>query len=514
MNSTNKIARNTLLLSVRMVLVMLVSLYTVRAILEILGVTDFGIYNVVGGMVLLLNFLSKNMASATQRFFSYELGQEGNNLKSIFQTNLTIYISLAILIALFCTTVGFWFLNTQMNIPENRMNAAVWVYICAIFSFVFRLLSIPYQAILISYEKMGLFAWLSIVEVICLLLIVFLLPIIPNDKLRNYGILVFIVNVIVSGLYALICQLRYKECQLGINTNIAQLKKILSFTGWSLYGGFAIVLRNNGTNILLNIFFGPVINAARGIAYQAHNAIYTFVTNFTVALTPQIVKNYASGQKQRMINLIFRGSRMCYYIMLLLTIPIMLQTSYIFTLWLKEVPYYTIFFTRLVLITAIIDSITIPLTSAIEATGKIVRYQLIIGSIQYSIIPISYLLLKNGEAPYTPMIVAIIVAIITFLLKIYLAGKSIQFSKLEYLKKVVFKITGVTVAAYSISLSFILIYNTEQESFGNFVMISSVCFIATLFAIYTLGIDTTERDLVINKIRIHLFRKVGIYGKE
>lgn len=499
MGNTQRVIHNTLLLSIRMVLVMLVSLYTVRVTLDILGAVDYGIFNVVGGIVLLLNFLSRTMSSATQRFFSFELGlEEKTNLKNLFQTNLTIYLVLAVSILLFSVTVGMWFLNHKMVIPPERLNAANWVFVCAVFSFITRLLVIPYQAILIAHERMGLFAWLSIIEMIGLLIVVSILPLFSYDQLKSYAVLIFILNIIVSSLYGIICRKKYTACRWGINKNFSKMKTIVGFTGWSLYGGLALVLRNNGTNILLNLFFGPTINAARGIASQAQNAINTFVANFSVALKPQIVKNYANGNRKEMMGLIFQGSKTSYFIILFLAMPVLFQTSFFFEIWLKSVPDHTILFTRLVLITAIIDSITIPLVSAIEATGHIKKYQLISGSTLFLIIPISYFLLKTGMPPETPMVICVVIAFIIFLLNIYLAKDAYQLSVSIFFKKVVCRIITVTIAATLLPAGLLIAFD-NRDGIIYFLLIVLSCMISTAISIYLLGLDKVER-IAIKKI--------------
>lgn len=496
MTNSQRIAKNTLLLSVRMILVLIVSLYTVRVILNTLGVVDYGIYNVVGGAVLFFSFLSNTMSRSTQRFFSYELGKkDGGNLKEMFQLNFTVYILIITIVVFLSATVGIWFLDTQMVIPENRINAAYWIYSSTLVSFVIRMLVTPYQAVLISYEKMGLFAWLSIVEVFLLLIIVFLLQILPFDKLKCYAILNLSVTLIVNMACVIICRLRFQECRLGINLNKTKLSQIVSFTGFSLYGHSATALRSYGVNILLNLFFGPAMNAARGIAYQAYNAINTFVNNFTVALNPQIVKSYAAEQRQEMFTLMVRGSKISYFIILLLTTPVMLQTSYIFTLWLKEVPEHTVFFTRLVLIMAIIDAISIPLTAAFNATGKIKRFQLVVGSILYGILPLSWVFLKMGFPPETPLMISVGASLLLLWVKSYLAKKSYQFPLKMFWYNIVFKLSVVTVLSYLFPI-LLIIYIGGEENFVLFSIISIVSILSTVISFYLIAMEANEKRYV------------------
>lgn len=506
MGNSRRIAKNTLFLSVRMVLVMLVSLYTVRIVLNTLGVVDYGIYNVVGGAVLFFSFLSHTMSHATQRFFSYELGRKnGGDLKEMFHINLTVYLLIIAGIVLLSLTAGLWFLTTQMVIPESRMDAAYWVYICTLASFVIRMLVAPYQAVLISHEKMGLFAWLSIVEVFLLLVIVFLLQILPFDKLKCYGVLILFVTLVINIACGLICRSRFKECRWGISTDRTRLWQIMSFTGLSLYGHSAMALRSYGVNILLNLFFGPAVNAARGIAYQAYNAINTFVNNFTVALNPQIVKSYAAGEHQEMFTLVMRGSKISYFIMLLLTTPIMLQTPYVFTLWLKEVPEYTVLFTRLVLLMAMIDAISVPLTAAFNATGKIKRYQLAVGSIMYAILPLSWLLLKIGFPPQTPMAVSVVVSLLLLGVRIHLANHSYRFPIKLFWSEILVRLLIVTALSYFMS-AFCMMLIGGESGFLHFMVVSLLCTLSTAACIYFYGMNSQERSFMYKWLQIRVLK--------
>lgn len=472
---------------------MLVSLYTVRVVLNTLGIVDYGIYNVVGGAVLFFSFLSNTMSHATQRFFSYELGRKDRgNLKEMFHLNLTVYLLIILLVILLSSTVGLWFLTTQMIVPEDRMDAAYWIYVCTLVSFVIRMLAAPYQAILISYEKMGLFAWLSIVEVCMLLIIVYLLQLLPFDKLKCYAVLTLSITLVINAICVTICRHRFKECRWGINRDKTKLYQIISYTGFNLYGHSANALKSYGVNILLNLFFGPAINAARGIAYQAYNAVNTFVNNFTTALNPQIVKSYAAGERQEMFTLMMRGTKISYFIMLLLTMPVMLQTSYVFTLWLKNVPEYTVIFTRLVLLMAMVDTISIPITAAFNATGKIKRYQLVIGSVLYSILPLSWLSLKAGFPPETPMTISVVVSFSLLWMKSHLAQQSFQFPATVFWKNVLCRLLIVTGLSYVLPVLWILLAG-DEKNFIQFVSVSLLCACSTVFFFYFIGIQSNER---------------------
>lgn len=380
--NNKRIARNTLLLYFRMLFLMIISLYTSRIVLNALGVEDFGIYNVAGGVVAMFSILSGSLSAAISRFITYELGK--NNvlkLKTIFSSAITIQIGLGIVIAFFAETIGIWFLNTQMNIPIERMTAANWVLQFSIITFIINLISVPYNAVIIAHEKMSAFAYISIFEAIGKLLIAYLITISPIDKLIFYAILMCGVAIAIRLLYGYYCKRHFDECRFHFIWNKQIFQQIFSFAGWNFIGASSAVLRDHGGNIIINLFCGPTVNAARGIAFQVNNAIQGFVSNFMTALNPQITKSYAAKNYTYMMTLIFQGARLSFYMLLLLSLPIIINTHYLLTLWLNTVPEHTVLFVRLVLIFAMSESISGPLITAMLATGNIRNYQIIVGGL-------------------------------------------------------------------------------------------------------------------------------------
>ena len=387
---------------------MAVSLYTSRVVLNALGVEDFGIYNVVGGVVAMFTVLSGSLSAAISRFITYELGK-GNqeNLNKIFSSAITIQLGLAGIIILLAETVGIWFLNVKMNIPEIRMEAANWVFQFSILTFAINLISVPYNASIIAHEKMSAFAYISILEAIGKLAIAYLIVVSPMDKLIFYAILMCIVALIVRFTYGNYCKRHFSECTYHFIWDKQLLKQMFGFAGWNFIGASSAVLRDQGGNVVINLFCGPTVNAARGIAFQVNTAVNQFVTNFMTALNPQITKSYAAGNKEYMMTLIFQGARLSFYMLLLLSLPILINTHYILGLWLKLVPDHAVLFVQLVLIFAMSESISQPLITAMLATGKIRNYQIIVGGLQMMNLPISYLLLRLGFFPEIVIIVAI-----------------------------------------------------------------------------------------------------------
>jgi len=408
--TTNKrIAKNTLLLYFRQILIMLVSLYTVRIVLNILGVEDYGIYNVVAGIVTMFSFLSNSMATASQRFFSFELGRHDfERLQKTFSLSFQIYAIIAIVIIVFAETIGLWFINNKLVIPLARINAANWIYQFSIFSFVISVMTTPYMAVIIARENMDVYAYISIVEVFLKLAIVFLLKIFNYDKLKLYGFLLLIVTSINSLLYILVCRKRYPESRFKYFWDVKMFKTLFSFSGWNLFGASVGVVKNQAINILLNIYFGPIVNTARGIAFQVNSAVTSFAQNFSTAVRPQIIKQFAASKKEEMMSLIFQSSKATAYLMFFFVLPLVFEMPLVINLWLGQIPEFVVLFTRLVLIDALIDSISYPLMTAAQATGKIKLYQSVVGGFLLLNLPVSYIALKLKAPAESVMIIAII----------------------------------------------------------------------------------------------------------
>lgn len=478
-----------------MIIMMGVSLYTVRIVLDTLGVVDYGIYNVVGGIVTMFSFLSNSMAVASQRFFSFELGKKDyNQLKKTFSITISIYIMLSFVILLLAETVGLWFLNTQMTIPENRIEAANWIYQFSILSFMMTLFTIPYNAAIIAHERMNVYAWVSIIEVILKLLIVYLLLAFTYDKLKLYGVLIFGVTSIITLIFRTYCKKRFKECRFSFFWNKSLFKEILSYSGWNLFGALASIFNNQGVNIVLNMFFGPIVNAAQAIAYQVNGALVQFVQNFMTAARPQIIKYYASGEKEKMVNLVFQSSKFSFLLLFILTMPLLLEANYILDIWLTHTPEYVVLFIRFIIIAALIDSLSHSLMTSAQATGKIKKYTSIIGGVMILNLPVSYLFLKLGYPPQTVFILAIVNSVICLSLRLLLLIKMIQFPVKRYLHKVVLPLLMVTSIAYI--LPFLLTIELK-EGLSRFLIVGFTGLISSLICIYTLSLNKNEKSYIV-----------------
>lgn len=481
-----------------MLFLMAVNLYTSRVVLNALGVEDFGIYNVVGGVVAMFSMLSGSLSSAITRFITYELGT-GNrdNLKRIFSSAVTIQIGLAILIIILAEAIGVWFLNAKMSIPDTRIIAANWVFQFSILTFAINLISVPYNASIIAHERMSAFAYISILEAMGKLAIAFLIVVSPMDRLIFYAILMCAVALIVRFAYGIYCKRHFEECTYHFIFDKDLLKRMFGFAGWNFIGATSAVLRDQGGNVVINLFCGPAVNAARGIAFQVNNAVSGFVTNFMTALNPQITKSYAAGDKGYMMTLISQGARLSFYILLLLSLPVIINVHYILMLWLKTVPEHTTLFVQLVLIFAMSESISNPLVTAMLATGNIRNYQIVVGGLQMLNLPISYILLRNGFIPETVLIVAVCISQCCLAARLYMLRGMIGLSVREYLSKVYLNVLAVTVLSAVIPCmsSYYL-----SETFLNFIIICVVSVICTFTVIYFVGCNRKERQFINEKV--------------
>lgn len=503
--NNKRIAKNTLLLYFRMIITMLISLYTSRVVLNTLGVEDFGIYNVVGGIVAMLGFLNGSMTTTTQRFITFELGcGNSKNLKLLFNTCQLILGMMSILIIIVAETVGLWFLWNKMQIPLDRMDAAFWVYQCSILASVISVMSVPYNATIIAHERMGAFAYISILEVILKLVIVYLLVAFSVDKLILYAFLTVAVQLLIRVIYSFYCNRHFEETKLMFVFSKFLLNKMLWFTGWNLFGNLAYVTFSSGLNILLNVFFGPVVNAARGISVLVQGTVMQFSSNFQMAINPQITKLYASEDYQSMYRLIERSSKFTFFLLLLICLPVVLETEIILTVWLKTVPDYTVTFVRLMLCTSMIDTLSNPLMVAATATGNVKVYQSVVGGILLAILPISYIVLKLGGSPSSVFIVHFIISILAFISRVYIVHKLINLNIKDFILNVVCRCLLVLLLA--VPLPIILKCYTE-ESWLSFCGICLLCVVVVVTISFYVGFDNSEKKFAKSKA-LYLINKV------
>lgn len=494
--NNKRIAKNTALLYFRMLLTMCIGLFTSRVVLDTLGAEDYGIYNVVGGLVTMFAFLNSAMIATSQRFISFELGK-GNQqkLKEVFSTTLTIHIVIAFVIILLSEIIGVWFLNTRMNISPDRMLAANWVFQLSIFSFAVNVVSVPYNASIVAHEKMNAFAYISILEVGLKLAVAYLLLISSYDKLIVYAVLLFLVSLFLRLLYGWYCSKHFEECHYMVSFDSKQFKDMFSFAGWSLVGNLGFSFKDQFSNILLNLFFGTFVNAARGVAMQVASVINGFSTNFMMAVNPQITKSYASGDWERSKDLVYAGCKFSFYLLAIVSLPVMVNLAFILKLWLVDVPQYTEPFLQLALWCSLLYSISAPLTTAMQATGKIKWFQIIICIIMLMELPIAYVLLRMGNPPYFAMYASVLVTVVGVIARILLVKRLISLYNVRYyLLQIFFK--SLIIVAIPYCLGHVLTNRMNGDSFFSVLLIGLLIETVLLLLIYSCGLTSSEREMV------------------
>lgn len=498
-NNKKRVVKNTLYLYLRMLLIMCVSLYTVRVVLAALGKDDYGINNVVGGVVTMFSFLTTTLVSASQRFFAFELGRNDyERLNGYFNATFISYIALSFIILLLAETLGLWFVMNKLTIPASRHTASLFVYQFAILTFVVKLYVIPYMSVIIARERMNVYAVVSVVEAGLQLLTAYLLHLTQSDKLVIYSILLFVSALIPSILYAFYAHRKFSETKLTLRYKPEMLRELVGYCGWNVIGTLSSVIRSQGINILLNLFFAPVVNAARAIAYQVNNAINQLSTSFFNAVKPQITKTYAAGESSNMMELVFLSSRFSYYLVYILSLPILLEVSTVLSIWLVDVPNYTVLFTRLVMVNAIVDGLSHPLMSAVQATGKIKYYQIVTGGLLLINLPISYCFLRMGYPPQITMIVSIIISVIAQLSRIIFMKMQLRMSVWDYSKRVLLVVLLVTVISSVIPT---LVHYYMNSGISRLILVSIVSILNTVVSIWYFGISLTERNAFIGLIK-------------
>lgn len=496
--SNKRIVKNTTMLYIRMLITMVVSLYTSRVVLNILGVEDFGIYNVVGGIVVVLSFLNNSMATSTQRFLNFELGK--NNIlgvKKVFSTAILLHIIIAVVIFILALTIGFYFLENQMNISEDRKDAARYVFLFSTLTFAFQTITVPYNSIIIAKEKMSAYAYLSIIEVVAKLLVVYLILVLNGDKLIIYALLQFIVSVIIRLAYIIYSKRSFEEATFDkAYMDKPIFKQMFSFSSWSIVGNLGYILHTQGISIVTNIYFNAVVNAAQGIANQINSAVTSFTANFQVALNPQIVKSYAANELDAMHKLICRGSKFSFFLISIFTVPILVETSQILDLWLTTVPEDTIEFVRLILIVTMINSFSNIMAVSQGATGKVKTYQIVLTSIGLLHVPFAMICFEFGFPAYSATAVYIVLSLILMTVRVLFVNKSIKLPLSNFIKEVSIPSLGVVIISLLIS---IIIHKLLPDTVLGLIIscVSSVCIV--VLTIYFVGLKRNEREFLVRQ---------------
>lgn len=497
--NNKRIAKNTLVLYVRMVLMTFIGLYTSRVNLQALGVTDYGIMNVVGGLTSMSTLVTAAMASSIARFITFALGSgDKQRMKNVFCTSVTIELMLSVVVVVLMETVGLWFLNTRMVIPAERLAAANWVFQFSIFGFVLGLIYAPYSACLVAHEKIATFAYISLFSAIVKLGTAFAIMYSPFDRLIFFSFLGLVWGVILRFVYNNICQRNFEECRYHLMWDKKLMREMFTFGLWSFAGCTAGILQGRGVDILINLFFGPTVNAARGIAATVNSHVTSFTHNLMVSVNPAITKSYAAGDRDYFMKLVFWGARLSFYLIFIVGLPILLNTHYVLQLWLGQVPEHTVWFIRIGLISAMLYRISVPLDTAQSSTGKIRNYQLTISAISLFCLPVCWVWLKLGGVPETVSIVGFIINQCCLAAKVWMLRTLIGLSVRKFLKKVYLNIFAVCAVAGVLPLA---LRPFISETVIDFIWYSILCVLCAGAAILFVGCNRHERDMMLSYAR-------------
>ncbi len=483
----------------RMILLMAVSLYTSRVVLNALGVADYGVYSVVGGVVAMIGFLNSSLTSSTQRFLNVEMAVgDAQSLNVVFCQSVNVHILITIVSVIILETVGLWFVYNKLVIPEGQLSATLWVFQCSIVSFALTILSAPYNAAIIANEKMSLFAWLSVLDGFLRLLVAYIISAVHDGRLKLYATLLLGVSLIMRFIYSGFCVRLFKECRYYFIIKWHVMKKMLSFSGWMIFGSLSDVLATQGVNMLINVFFGPIYNASRALAVQVQGAVSQFSTNFMISVNPQIVKQYSSGQKDRSFELVAQFSKYSFFMMLLIVVPISIRMNDLFKMWLGHVPVYTSLFAQLILVELLIRSTCAPLTQINVAYGKVRVYQLSVALLFLSTFIGSYILFKNDFPVYSTFVLSLCIAVVGLFTRLAILKKQNGFPVGYYFKSV--SVPSLEVAAISVCLG-LGIDKLFSHSIAGTIGSCLFCFVAVAAMCWCVGLKSNERNLIISKIR-------------
>lgn len=495
---SRRIARNTLMLYFRMIFLLIVGFYTSRVVLDALGENDYGIYSVVGGVVAMFTMISGALNSAISRFITFEMGKGADAcLNKVYSTSVTIQLILSVIVLLIIEPAGIWFIRNEMTIEPDRIPAAIIVLQFSLISFVVNLMSVPQMASITAHEKMSAYAYIGILDGLLRLGVALLIVHSPIDRLVWYSALMTVSVAVVRMAYGLYCRKNFPECRYRPVFDRGLIKEMFSFAGWNFIGVTSGVLRDQGGNILVNLFFGTAMNAARGVAVQLNSAVQGFVTNFMTAVNPQITKSYASGERGYMLSLVRRSSKMSFFLLFIIALPLLFNTEYLLQIWLKDVPEHSAAFVRLFLVFALSESLSNSLITAQLATGNIRNYQIIVGGLQLMNLPVSYIFLKAGAPAQATVAVSIVISQICLVARLLLLKKMIGLSPGEFLTKVYLRVLAVTMVAVTVPL---LVSGWLPDTFAGFCVSVALCVISAALSILFIGCAAEERRMIMSMI--------------
>jgi len=503
-DSNKTLVKNTLFLYIRMGVMMIIGFFTARITLSVLGVDNYGINNVVGGLVSMFSLISGTLTASISRFLTFGLGKgDIAELKKTFSICLTIQILLGIIILIGLETIGLWFLNNKLIIPIDRLFAANVVYQFSILTFILGILSVPFNAMIIAHEKMSAFAFMTIFEAVSKLLIVVLLIYVSGDKLILFGGLVCFQGLISQSIYWIYCRRKFAECRFHVVKTLSSYKEIFIFSGWNFIGSAASLLNYHGTSIVLNMFYGPIVNTGQGIGNQITSILGQFSGNFMIALDPQVTKNYASNNMERTYSLIFKGTKLSYFLFLIISIPVLLETPQVLRIWLGQIPEYAVAFVRLSIILSLVNLLSSTLIKAQLATGKLKYYQIVVGGTLLLVLPISYFLLRAGFHATITVVVAIFISQICMFLRLVFLRNMIGLSIRKFIREVYIRIIFVSLLSTIVPL---ILYYELPETLCRFVLVTASGVIMSCVFAYFVGFDSQERYFI-NTTLSHIIKR-------
>ncbi|MBO6169576.1 MAG: lipopolysaccharide biosynthesis protein [Bacteroidales bacterium] len=498
-NANRRLAKNTLVLYLRMIIVILVNLYASRVILRSLGEIDYGIYNVVGGIVAMFIFLNTAMVASSQRFIAFEQGHSDlGRQKAVYSTSVLIHLLIAGVVLVVAETLGLWFLNHKMNIPADRMTAANWVYQATIACFILKVVIVPETSSVVAHERMGLYALASIVFALLQLGVALSIEHFGGDRLVFYALLLIAVELVNFLIYKFYCIRSFDECRFSVPKDKVLFKDMLSFAGWSFVGNFGIAMRGPGVNIVINQFCGPAVNAARGLAYQVSSVVSNFVNNFQMSLTPQITKDYASGDDERMMKLVLTGSRISCFLLAFIVVPLYIRAGDVLSIWLEEVPRMTEEFLKLVLLVGLVGSMVGPITTALQATGNIKAFQITIAIIMLLELPLAYGLMALGAEAYQVVYVSLFIEVAALVARILLLNAQIKLDLPAFFFGIIGKCLLVCALMFSLPL---FLDRYIGHGFWGLVLLTAVSLAWSCIVVLTVGLSPKERHIVFDYIK-------------
>lgn len=498
MNDENKrIAKNTLIMGVRMAIVMLLSLYTTRCVLAVLGVEDFGIYNVVCGFVALFSFLNVSMSNGIQRFYNVEIGRQNDQgVQKVFTTAILMQIVLCVVVLLLAETVGLWYVHNKMVIPEARQAAAYGCYQWAILGFVFLILAAPYSAAVMAYEKMNYYAIVTIWDAVAKLGVVFALRHMGQDRLVMYAAMIALISFLDLVLYSGYCKWKFKDIRWVRTQDAGLFKSLFSFSGWNIVGSLSTVLKEQGINLILNLFFGPVVNAARGIAAQINYGLQGFVSSLTIPVRPQVIQSYAAHHWDRTLELTYFVSKLSCCILLVMAVPLSLELPFVLQIWLGDnVPDYTVSFTLLVLGYTLVCNLNAAISTIVHAVGKMMKYQVVGSAVSIASIPVAYVALRWGADPSMALWIVLLAQIAAHMVCLFIVKELFVFSILDYCKKVILPLAGIMIGSLLLTAPIVWFMGTGWLRFCFVLMVGCV---SVMGWTYLLGLTKEERQHVMN----------------